>query len=430
MDHVKKNIWVKPARIVAKTILFIILFILVIFLLIQTGPVQNILRVKAVAYLQKKLKTKVEVGRVYVGLPKNIILENVYIEDRQKDTLLSGGKIEANLDLLNLIFKNEMDIRSITLDNITAKIKRQLPDTVFNFQFVVDAFTTKDTTINADTSSYFISIPSVVLNKIRIIYKDTISGTDAEAWLEHLDTRIDKMDYEHFYFDLPKTTIKGLTARIYQVKPLLQLEPAAKDMTEARQPSALKLLFEELNLENIKLDYRNDVSATYSIIDLGSANVKPNNIDLDNRVIDLQNVSLANTIAAIRFGRKEEARVVVKEVKQEAKSQVEAGWRIFASNVNLENNSLQFDNDNNPRIKYGIDYGHFKGDSVTLEANDFLLSADSISGKIKKGSFREQSGFVLNELQGEFLYANTQTFVTDLLLKTPGTELKRYASLR
>ena len=429
MDQAKKNIWVKPARIVAKTILFIILFLLIILLLVQTGPVQNILRVNAVAYLQKKLKTKVEVGKVYVGLPKNIILENVYIEDRQQDTLLSGGKIDANLDLFKLIFHNQIDIRSIALDNITAKIKRQLPDTAFNFQFVVDAFTTKDTTISSDTSSYFISIPSVELNKIRIIYKDTITGANAEAWLDHLDTRIDKMDYEHFYFDVPKTSIKGLTARIYQVKPLLELEPAAKDMAEAQQPSVLKLLFKELNLENIKLDYRNDVSATYSIIDLGSANVKPNNIDLDNRIIDLQNVYLANTIASIRFGKKEQAKVVIKEVKQEAKSQLEAGWRIFASTVNLQNNSLQFDNDNNPRIKYGIDYGHFKGDSVTLDGNDLLLSADSVSGKIKKGSFIEQSGFILNELQGEFLYANTQTFVKDLVLKTPGTELKRYASL-
>src|SRR6187397_1888468 len=429
MDQAKKNIWVKPARIVAKTILFIILFLLIILLLVQTGPVQNILRVNAVAYHQKKLKTKVEVGKVYVGVPKNIILENVYIEDRQQDTLLSGGKIDATLDLFELIFHNQIDIRSIALDNITAKIKRQLPDTAFNFQFVVDAFTTKDTRISSDTSSYFISIPSVELNKIRIIYKDTITGTDAEVWLDHLDTRIDKMDYEHLYFDVPKTNIKGLTARIYQVKPLLVSEPAAKDMAEARQPSLLKLLFEELNLDNIKLDYRNDVSATYSTIDLGSAQVKPNNIDLDDRVIDLQNISLKNTIAAIRFGRKEEARVVVKEVKQEAKSQVEAGWIIFASTVNLENNSLQFDNDNNSRIKYGIDYGHFKGDSVTLEANDLLLSADSVAGKIKKGSFKEQSGFVLNELQGEFLYANTQTFVKNLVLKTPGTELKRSASL-
>lgn len=428
MDQVKKNSWVKPARIVAKTILFIILFLLVILLLIQTGPVQNILRVKAIAYLQKKLKTKVEVGKVYVGLPKNIVLENVYLEDRQQDTLLSGGKIEANLDLIKLIFQNQLDVRSIALDNITAKIKRQLPDTLFNFQFIVDAFANKDTTASIDTSAYYISIPSIELNKIRIIYKDTINGADAEAWLDHLDTRIDSMDYQHLYFNVPKTNIEGLTAKIYQEKPLLQLEPAAKDMVEAKQPSPLKLLFEELNLENINLDYRNAVSATYSTIDLGSAQVKPNNINLDDRVLDFQNISLKNTTAAIRIGRKEEARVVVKEVKQEAKSQVEAGWRIFASNVNLENNSLQFDNDNNLQVKYGIDYSHFKGDSVTLDANDLLLSADSISGKINKGSFNEQSGFVLNELQGEFLYTNTQTLIKDFLLKTPGTELKRYAS--
>jgi hypothetical protein len=62
---------------------------------------------------------------------------------------------------------------------------------------------------------------------------------------------------------------------------------------------------------------------------------------------------LTNTIAAIRFGKKEQAKVVIKEAKQEAKSQVEAGWRIFASSIDLENNSLQFDNDNNSRLKYG-----------------------------------------------------------------------------
>src|SRR5688572_3329142 len=335
MDQAKKNIWVKPARIAAKTILFIILFFLVIFLLIQTGPVQNLLRVKAVAYLEKKLQTKVEIGKVYVSLPKNIVLENIYIEDRQKDTLLSGGKIEANLDLIDLIFNNELDIRSIALENITAKIKRQLPDTVFNFQFIVDAFASKDTVTSDpnDTLAYFISIPSVELNKIRIIYKDTVSGSDMEAWLDHLDTKIDKMDYANLYFDVPKTNIRGLTARIYQVKPLVTLEPEVKDLVEAQQPSALKLFFKELDLENIKVDYRNDVSAVYSSIDLGSANVKPNKIDLDNRVIDLQNISLQNTLAAIRFGKKAEARVVVKEVKQEAKSQVEAGWHILASTV-------------------------------------------------------------------------------------------------
>ena len=430
MEQAKKYTWRKPARIAAKTVLFIILFLLIILLLIQTGPVQSILRKNAVAWLQKKLQTKVEVGRVYVGLPKNIVLENVYIEDRQRDTLVSGGKIVADLDLLKLIFRNQLDIKSIALDNITAKVKRQLPDTVFNFQFVVDAFTTKDTTtVKSDTSSYYIAIPSIVLNKVRVIYKDTISGSDMEAWVEHLDSRIDKMDYEHLYFDVPETNIDGLTARIYQTKPLAKPEPEIKDIIEAQQPALLKLLFKEANLQNIKIDYRNDVSAFYTTLDLGSLNVKPNNIDLNNRIIEFENIELSNTKTAIRLGKKEAAKVVEKEIEKEVKTQTQAGWRIFVSTINLQNNNLQFDNDNDPRSGYGIDYSHMKGDSVTLEISDLLLSKDSVGGKIKKGKFREQSGFVLEELSGEILYANTQAYVKDLYLKTPGTELKRFASL-
>ena len=429
MEQVKKFTWRKPARIAAKTILFIILFLLIVLLLLQTGPVQNVLRKNAVAWLQKKLNTRVEVERAHVSWPKNIVLENVYLEDRQKDTLLSGGKVIADINLFKLIFKNQLDIGSLAFDNITAKVKRQLPDTVFNFQFVVDAFAKTDTTTSTDTSSYFISIPSVELNKVRIVYKDAVTGSDVEACVNHLDSRIDKMDYEHFYFDIPKTNIDGLTARIYQTKPLATPGPEIKDIVEARQPSLMKLLFKEADLKNVKIDYRNDVSAFYTTLDLGSLNAKPDNIDLDNRVIRFQNIDLNNTTAAIKLGKKETAKVVAKEVKQEAKSQAEAGWKIYVSNIDLQNNNLQFDNDNEPRTKYGIDYSHIKADSLTLKASDLVMTVDSIGGKINKANFREQSGFVLQELNGEILYANTQTYVKDLYLKTPGTELKRSASL-
>ena len=230
-------------------------------------------------------------------------------------------------------------------------------------------------------------------------------------------------------FDVPKTTIKGLTARIYQVKPLAMPEPAIKDVIEAQQPSPLQLFFKEVDLQNVKLDYRNDVSSVYSTVDISALNVKPNSIDLNDRIIDFKNITLRNSNVAIRLGRKELAKVVVREVEKEAKSQAAAGWRITATTLDLENNNFRFDNDNNPETKYGIDYAHMKGDELTLKIDDLLLSKDSIAGKITKGSFKEKSGFVLEELRGEVLYANNQTYVKDLLLKTPGTELKRYASL-
>ncbi|MBC7948850.1 MAG: translocation/assembly module TamB [Chitinophagaceae bacterium] len=425
----KKSFLRRLARIVIKTLLFITVFLLLVILLIQTGPVQNYLRKKTIAYLEKKLQTRVEIGRLYVGLPKNIILENIYVEDRQKDTLLSGGKIKVNLNLINLAFKNEINFKSISLENITAKVKRQLPDTTYNFQFIVDAFTSKDTVAGTDSSVVNIGLSTIEMNKIRLIYQDVISGSDMEAWLEHLDTKVEKFDMENMHFDVPLTNISGLTARIYQVKPLARPEPEMKDMVEATQPFPLKLDFKEVDLKNIKIDFRNDVSAFYSTVNLGALNVKPKLIDLDNRVIIVDDVFLENTITAIRLGRKEEARVVVKEVEQEAKSQVEAGWRIQVGSIKLNNNDFKFDNDNSPRLSYGMDYAHLHADSVTLDVDNLVLSSDSIAGIVNKASFTEQSGFVLQQLQTSFLYSNTQAYLKDFLLKTPGTELKRYAQL-
>ena len=77
-----------------------------------------------------------------------------------------------------------------------------------------------------------------------------------------------------------------------------------------------------------------------------------------------------------------------------------------------------------------MDYGHLKADELTLKATDLILSPDSIAGTISKGEFKEQSGFVLNELSTEFLYTPNEAYLKDLYLQTPGTELKRKALIR
>ena len=430
----KRNTWKRAGRIVLKSILWIFFLILLVFLSVLTPPVQNFLRKRVVVYLEKKLETKIAVGRIYVGLPKDIVLENIYVEDRQKDTLFAGGKVKANINLWQLITKNEVDIESIVLENITARINRQLPDTTFNFQFIIDAFSTAKTSdassTDSSSSSSAISIGSVELNKIRVLYKDVITGSDMEAWLGHLDMKVNKFDPAHLNFDVPQTNINGLVASIYQVKPLAKPEPEIKDIVEAKQPNPLQLAFKKVDLKNIKLDYRNDVSATYSNLDIGSLKVISNNIDLDNRSIDLENISLDNSTSSIRLGKKQEAKIVAKEVKQEVKSQVAAGWCISVASIDLDNNAIRFDNDNIPRLPKGMDYAHLKAEAISLQASDIFLDVDSMSGNVRNVAFKEQSGFVLNALQTNFLYTNKQAYLHDLYLQTPGSELKRNASFR
>ena len=130
----------KVLRLFAKVVIGILAFIVLVFILIQTPPVQNFARKKVQAYLEKKLDTKVSIGKLYIGLPDIVSLQDVYIEDKSKDTLLAGKRLKVNIDLFRLI-NNVVEIEDLQLEGITAKIRRELPDTVYNFQFIVDAFT-------------------------------------------------------------------------------------------------------------------------------------------------------------------------------------------------------------------------------------------------------------------------------------------------
>ena len=53
--------------------------------------------------------------------------------------------LKVDIDMLKLL-TNEVQIKEINFDNVTAKIKRVNQDTVFNFQFIIDAFVSNQKT--------------------------------------------------------------------------------------------------------------------------------------------------------------------------------------------------------------------------------------------------------------------------------------------
>ncbi|MCW3119660.1 MAG: translocation/assembly module TamB, partial [Chitinophagaceae bacterium] len=329
MDKQRRPLGVRIIKIMLKTVLFFLVFFVVLVLLVQTAPVQDFIREKAVTWLEKKLNTRVAVGKIYIDFPKDVVIENLYLEDRNKDTLLSGGKIKADITLFKLL-SSQIEINEVYLESITAKVKRELPDTIFNFQFILDAFASKaagNNTAKTDTANN-ITIKKITLNKIRLVYKDIITGHDVESAIDHFETKISLFDLAHSRFDVPSFKMDGFTAKVYQSKPLVKPEPVAKDMADAKKPIALQLNFKEVALEKINLDYRNDVSAFYVNLDLLKLLVHPDKLDLPNRLIDLNDFILQGTTASIRLGKTEQAKIVAKETKQEVKSQAESGWKV------------------------------------------------------------------------------------------------------
>ena len=430
-DKRRTNYLRKITRIVLKSILFLFLFIVLVFLILLTPPAQRFLTGKVESYLQKTLKTKVEVGSISFGLSGNINLQNVYIEDRTKDTLISGGIIKAHLNYVRL-FSNEVQIKDLELQNITAKIKRVLPDTVYNFQFLVDAFTTEQTkkTDTAQKAPLKLNISDIALDNINVKYTDVITGNDMFAHIGNFSATIDTFDIYTQHFDIPSVIARNVTVRIKQIKPLLEPKPLAVDIAEATRPSTMRFNLGNIDLSKINVDYGNDVSAFYTTLNIGQLKGVERLIDLQNNRIYFDQVALNNSKVVLRLGKKPGAQVVKEQVSQEVEAQKQAGWDFKIANLDLENNKLRFDDDNKPKLNYGLDYAHINAENLSLDIDEFVMKPDSIAAKIKKGTVREKSGFELNALQGEILYTSNQTYLKNLYIKTPGSEIQRSAELR
>jgi len=384
----------KTARIILKVVLFLFLFIILVFVLLLTPPVQRFASQQAAHYLEKKLGTKVAIGGVSIGLPRRVALNNIYIEDKTRDTLLYGGSIKVDIALLKLL-SGEVIVKEVRLADMTAKVKRVLPDTAFNFQFIIDAFAPTAPTTPTDTTSAALKleVDNVYLDNCRAIYKDVITGNDMLLQIGSMDAGIDSLDLNTPLYKLGTVNVKNVVAVLRQSKPLATPEPPSKDSVDAQQPITMKLGFDKVNLDNIKIDYGNDVSAFYTNLNVDQLVLDGNNLDLQNRIIHFDKLKIDNTNTAIRLGKKEEAKMVAKEAKQEIQAQAEAAWVVRLDDIEINNNTFAFDNDNDPRQPYGIDYAHMKADSLTLHAQDFVMNTDSIGLLITEGRFREKSGF-------------------------------------
>ena len=95
------------------------------------------------------LNTEISIGRTDMGLLNRIILDDVLIMDQQQDTLLRAARLSAKLDL-GAILKGKIVINNAQLFGCYVNIYQNNPKGKTNLQFLIDAFSSKDTTAQKD----------------------------------------------------------------------------------------------------------------------------------------------------------------------------------------------------------------------------------------------------------------------------------------
>jgi len=179
-----------------------------ILLLIQVKKVQTYLAQKAAIYLSVHLHAKVDVKSVDIEFFKTLVLEDVFVEDLHHDTLLYSGKLKIDIADFRLK-KQELKFQKIALINATAKLVKYKSDTVFNYQFIIDAFASSDTTKNNNTQPWDIQFRNLVLKNVDFTFRDETDTANVAYGINYFDmhTKAVNGELENISFD--KDTIKG-----------------------------------------------------------------------------------------------------------------------------------------------------------------------------------------------------------------------------
>lgn len=132
--------------------------------------------------LAEKLQTRVEIGRIDLGFLNRVIIDDVVVFDQDGDTLLKASRLSAKMAYIPLA-QGKISISSAQLFGLKANLYKQKADAKANYQFVLDALSSKDTTKHTPLD---LAINSLVIRNGSIKYDQNDIPTTQKLNPRHL----------------------------------------------------------------------------------------------------------------------------------------------------------------------------------------------------------------------------------------------------
>jgi len=405
----------KILKILAWIVGSIIGLFLLIVLLLQVPAIQNVVKNKAVSFIEGKIHTPVHIDKLEIGLPKKIVLSGFYFEDQEKDTLIYGKRLALDISLFKLI-SSDVEINSIELDETQAYIKRN-KDSIFNFDYIIEAFATptKDTTATST-----ITLGDIDLNKIKFKFEDAITKTDLNLQLNHFDTNVETFDLENMNFSVPDINIDGLTVRVDQGElenNAIQI-PSEENISKPETASPFNIDLENISLSNIDIKFNSLQSKMNAEIALNKLSLDFDNFNFAEQNVVINNLEVDDLNGDVLLLKNETSKVANQDSTATSAS-APILWKLKIAETNLNSVNFKFKDENAKPVPNGIDYMDLDLTKMNLEAKDLVYTADTISGSIGSFNMKDKSGLEIKSLHTDFLYASTSSYLKDLYLETP-----------
>jgi len=174
--------------------------LLLAWLLVQTDFVQNIIIGKVTSRLSADLKTEVTIKHVSFSFFDKMNLDSTLIRDHQKDTLLFAGAIKVRVTDW-FFWKTYADLKYIGLED--AIIKQQRTDSIWNYKFLADYFSSSDTATKADSIKEKSPPKKAVIFNFKKVDLKNVSYINNDEWVgQKLGVKVGNMSLDADTIDI------------------------------------------------------------------------------------------------------------------------------------------------------------------------------------------------------------------------------------
>jgi hypothetical protein len=236
-------------------IFFILIgLVLLLWIAVQFTPVQNFIVKKVTSSLSRTLGTELMIGRVDIDFFNNLTIDEIYLADRNRDTLIALDRLSADIGLFSLL-NQKIYLDNIEINNLTANIYKSQSDSLFNFDFILKAFTPDSTAIApADSTGgapWDIQFSAIALTDINFTFRDSVSQVYLITDLPQVNLNIDNFDPSKL-----SANIKSLNL----IEPSINIETVSQDRPPSDEPlvypyTGWDLTADELNIQDGSIRY-------------------------------------------------------------------------------------------------------------------------------------------------------------------------------
>ncbi len=225
-----KKVLKYTVRILAWILLSIVALLVIVLLLIQTGPVKKKLASFGSEQASVFVNGKVNIGAIEGNFFTHLKLKNVLLTDTQKDTVAHIEEVNVSYSLLPLLY-NELRIHSLGIHTPTVFLK-QLNDSTWNVQNIIKPSDPEKVDTTSSSSSLGIYLPQFILSdgNLFIQSKDTIIPKKIEDLNTEISLRYTSKEQE--------VQLKSFSFTSQQ--PQVKLQQLSLQLTRTAQKIVLK----------------------------------------------------------------------------------------------------------------------------------------------------------------------------------------------